>query len=169
MPPPAVRAPDDAFGVARTIVEGFDKHYRLFRTISGQAKQRFERGDWAAVQRANVERIEMYDRRVEEGVRLVTERYPAAVNEALWPAIKQAFIAQLVDHQQPELAQTYFNSVVSRVLHRTYYNSENMFRRSVISTEHIESIQNTWSCYYPATQGLRPMLRQMVTDLTQNA
>jgi isocitrate dehydrogenase kinase/phosphatase len=164
--PPSVRPyDDDAYGVARTIIEGFDKHYRLFRTISGQAKQRFERGDWSEVQRANVERIEMYDRRVEEGVRLVLSRYPASVNESLWPSIKQAFILQLIDHQQPELAQTYFNSVASRVLHRTYYKSENMFRRSVISTEHIESIQKTWSCYYPATQGLRPMLRQMVADL----
>lgn len=165
MAPSSIRAPDDAHGVARTILEGFDKHYRLFRTVSAQAKQRFERGDWTAVQHASVERIAMYDRRVEEGVRQVKERFPAAVNDALWPAVKLAYITQLVNHQQPELAQTYFNSVATRVLDRAYYKSQNMFWRSVISTEHIESIQKTWTCYYPATQGLRPMIRQMVMDL----
>ncbi len=165
MPHSSVRPPDDAHGAARAIVEGFDKHYRLFRTISAQAKQRFERGDWTGVQRASVERIDMYDRRVEEGVRLVKERCPAAVNEALWPAIRLAFITQLVNHQQPELAQTYFNSVATRVLGRAYYKSDVMFRRSVVSAEHIESIQKTWTCYYPQDQGLRPMIRQVLTDL----
>ncbi len=163
---PSLDSPsDEGRAIARIIVEGFDKHYRLFRTVSAQAKERFERADWAGVQRASVERIAMYDRRVEEGVRRVVERYPNALNEALWPAIRAAYITELVEHQQPELAQTYFNSVATRVLHRAYYKSQNMFWRSVISTEHLPSIQKTWTCYYPATQGLRPMLRQMMADL----
>jgi isocitrate dehydrogenase kinase/phosphatase len=155
----------DVRGLAATILEGFDKHYRLFRAISAEAKMRFERGDWAAVQQASVERIEMYDRRVEEGVRRVLERYPEAANASFWPDVKLAFILKLVAHQQPELAQTYFNSVVSRVLHSAYYNNQNLFERSVISTEHIASTQKTWRSYYPATQELRPMLRELLADL----
>ncbi len=150
--------------IARAIVDGFDRHYRSFRTISSEAKRRFEIGDWAAVQRASVERIELYDRRVTEGVARV-EAFPEAANEQNWAPIKRAFIAELVNHQQPELAQTYFNSVASRVLHRRYYNNENLFLRSIVSTEHILALQPTYRAYYPKALGLRATLRRMVTDL----
>jgi isocitrate dehydrogenase kinase/phosphatase len=156
---------DEARAVARIIVEGFDMHYRLFREISAGAKQRFEREDWAAVQAANVERIAMYDRRVLEGVAVVLDRYPFATDEARWPEIKLAFLTMIFDHQQPELAQTYFNSVATRVLKRRYFESPVIFRRSIISTEHIEATQKTWTSYYPATQGLRPMVRQILRDM----
>ena len=45
-------APDAANDIARFILAGFDKHYRLFRAISAAAKERFEAGDWADVRRA---------------------------------------------------------------------------------------------------------------------
>ena len=38
-----------AVEVARAILAGFDKHYRLFREASARAKQLFERADWAAL------------------------------------------------------------------------------------------------------------------------
>ena len=37
-----------AFDIARVMMEGFDRHYRLFRDASRQAKRHFETGDWAA-------------------------------------------------------------------------------------------------------------------------
>lgn len=53
-----------AFDIARTIREGFDKHYRLFRATSQQARRYFEQGAWAAAQTAARERIGFYDQRV---------------------------------------------------------------------------------------------------------
>jgi isocitrate dehydrogenase kinase/phosphatase len=50
-----------AFDIARTILDGFDKHYHLFRISSQQAKQFFEAGDWKAAQIAARERIQFYD------------------------------------------------------------------------------------------------------------
>lgn len=47
-----------AFDIARTIRDGFDKHYRLFRETSQQAKQYFEQGAWTAAQTAARERID---------------------------------------------------------------------------------------------------------------
>jgi isocitrate dehydrogenase kinase/phosphatase len=40
-----------AFDIARTIRDGFDKHYRLFRATSQQAKQHFEQGAWGEAQK----------------------------------------------------------------------------------------------------------------------
>ena len=35
-----------AFHIAKAMLEGFDRHYSLFRETSAAAKQRFERADW---------------------------------------------------------------------------------------------------------------------------
>eukprot|EP01030_Chromulinospumella_sphaerica_P034293 gene34293-biopygen6527 len=40
----------ELFAETLTILDGFDKHYRLFRATTQMAKQRFERGDWKAAQ-----------------------------------------------------------------------------------------------------------------------
>jgi isocitrate dehydrogenase kinase/phosphatase len=154
-------APHD---IARAILEGFDKHYRLFRASSAAAKDRFERGDWAAVRQANRERIDMYDLRVREAVSGL-QRFPRAHEEVLWPAIKGAYVGLLLEHQQPELAETFFNSVASRVLDRTYYTNQHIFWRPAVSTEHIESLRETYRVYYPAEHGLRPMLKALFMDL----
>jgi isocitrate dehydrogenase kinase/phosphatase len=46
-----------AFDIARTILDGFDKHYRLFRATSQAAKQHFENGAWKLQQTRLRERI----------------------------------------------------------------------------------------------------------------
>ena len=35
-----------AFDVARAMMDGFNRHYRLFRAESARAKHRFETADW---------------------------------------------------------------------------------------------------------------------------
>ena len=85
--------------------------------------------------------------------------------EAPWPAIKLAYASLLTNHQQPELAETFYNSVACRLLDRTYYHNDYIFWRPQASTELIESVQPTYRCYYPATYGLRTVLRQIVADL----
>ncbi len=157
--------PVDLAAIARAILDGFDKHYRIFRAISAGAKSRFEHADWAAVQRARIERIDMYDQRVREAVVVLAERHGETLGDAVWPGIKQAYIALLVNHQQPELAETFFNSVACRVLARTYYTNRHIFWRPAMSTEHIASHQKTYRSYYPAREGVRAMMRAIVADL----
>jgi isocitrate dehydrogenase kinase/phosphatase len=154
--PTAAALPID---IARTVCSGFDKHYRLFRRTSAQAKLRFERGDWAEVRAASRGRIQMYDQRVAEAVAELRERFPVAVrDESLWPDIKRAFIGLLHEHRQPECAETFFNSVACRVLDRRYYRNEYLFWRPAISTEHLDGEEPTYRCYYPAKAGLRSTL-----------
>ena len=151
--------------IAQAILQGFDKHYRLFRETSSGAKQRFERARWIEVREANRERIQMYDQRVQEAVGAVQEEHPEAeTTESLWPRIKIAYIGMLHNHPQPELAETFFNSVACRVLHRSYFHNEYIFFRPAISTEHLEGDEPTFRCYYPGESGLRRALLTLVTD-----
>lgn len=145
-----------AGAIAQTILDGFDKHYRLFRETSAAAKLRFERADWAAVREASRARIDMYDQRVLEAVSAMAARFPdAGTDDALWPSIKRSYIGLLLEHKQPECAETFFNSVARRVLHRRYYRNEYIFRRPAISTEHLDGEDPTYRCYYPPTLDLR--------------
>jgi isocitrate dehydrogenase kinase/phosphatase len=56
-----------AYDIAKAMLDGFNRHYRLFRTESARAKHRFETADWHGQQRAQRERIEFYDLRVQGG------------------------------------------------------------------------------------------------------
>ena len=40
-----------AYNIAKAMRDGFDRHYRLFRTESARAKHRFETADWHDQQR----------------------------------------------------------------------------------------------------------------------
>jgi isocitrate dehydrogenase kinase/phosphatase len=142
--------PDVAQRIATTIIEGFDKHYRLFRETSARAKERFEEGDWPGVQRAVRERIRFYDERVRECVARLREELGAeTLDDEVWQRAKLLYIGLLVDHKRPELAETFFNSVVTRILERTYRHNDFIFVRSAISTEYIEADPPVYRSYYP--------------------
>jgi isocitrate dehydrogenase kinase/phosphatase len=159
-----------ALDIARTIRDGFDKHYRLFRETGAMAKQRFERGDWPAVREASKARIQMYDQRVTEAVDVLRERFPDAVrDESLWPEIKIAYIGLLHEHRQPECAETFYNSVACRVLTRRYYRNEYIFARPAISTEHLDGDEPTYHCYYPMKDGLRSTVLRILMSFGMSA
>jgi isocitrate dehydrogenase kinase/phosphatase len=151
--------------IARTILAGFDRHYQLFRQASIDAKALFERADWAEMRNLARERIQMYDLRVQEGVDAVREHFPEAErDEALWPAIKLAYIGLLHEHKQPECAETFYNSVACQVLHRRYYHNEFIFWRPAVATEHLEGEAPTYRCYYPIKEGLRKTLKAIAAS-----
>jgi isocitrate dehydrogenase kinase/phosphatase len=168
--PLAARPADPAPGniardIAQALLQGFDKHYWLFRRISREAKQRFEAGDWPAVRAAHAERIQYYDDRVKETVeRLQREFDPDTLLEALWQEIKLQYVGLLTHHKQPELAETFFNTVSCKLLHRNYYRNDFIFVRPAVSTEYLEGDPPAYRSYYPLKNGLRTVLRQILDD-----
>jgi len=151
--------------IARIILSGFDKHYTRFRGYGDEAGRCFENADWARIGAASQERILSYESRVTETVDTLATRFPeASDNSLMWPEIKAAFIALLMNHLQSECAETFYNSVACRVLHRDYYNNENIFWRPALSTEHLSGTTPSYRSYYPPTQGLRRCLLEMLTS-----
>ncbi|HEY2976475.1 MAG TPA: bifunctional isocitrate dehydrogenase kinase/phosphatase [Burkholderiaceae bacterium] len=158
-----------AFDVAQALLEGFNKHYRLFREASHDAKARFEAADWQGQQRAQRERIEFYDRRVDENVeRLQREFDINNLSMDSWQQVKLHYIGLLTNHHQPELAETFFNSVTTKILHRAYFRNDFIFVRPAISTEYIENdepaSQPTYRAYYPTRDSLRDTLLRIVDN-----
>jgi isocitrate dehydrogenase kinase/phosphatase len=158
-----------AFDVAETLLEGFDRHYRVFRDAAIAAKPLFEAGDWHALQRLARERITSYDDRVEECVARLEDEYNVEhINDEIWQQIKLHYIGLLTSHRQPECAETFFNSVCCKILHRSYFNNAFIFVRPAISTEYIENdapaAKPTYRAYYPAKDGLAATLERIVTN-----
>ena len=158
-----------AFDIARAMLDGFNRHYTLFREASAEAKQRFEAADWHGQQRGQRERIEFYDQRVEEAVeRLQTEFCAADLPKDVWQEIKLHYIGLLTDHHQPELAETFFNSVTTKILHRSYFNNDFIFVRPAVSTEYIENDEPaslpTYRAYYPTRESWRETWLRIVSN-----
>ena len=158
-----------AVEIAQAMLDGFNTHYRLFRETSRAAKARFEAADWHGQQRAQRERIEFYDRRVVEAAERLTTEYDATrLPMDVWQQIKLHYIGLLVDHHQPELAETFFNSVSTRLLHRSYFRNDFLFVRPAVSTEYIENDEPaatpTYRAYYPTRESLRDTLTRIVTN-----
>ena len=125
-----------AMSIAKVMLDGFNRHYQLIRHYGQQAKTLFEAGDWKGVHTAVSERIPSYDNRSSETARLLEEKYETnTLDNDTWQQVKLLYIGQLINHKQPELAETFFNSVCSRLLHRTYFHNDYIFARPAVSTQ----------------------------------
>jgi len=162
------------FDVAQTILDGFDRHYRIFRAAAIDAKCLFERSDWLGMQKLARDRIESYDERVRECVALLEDEYDAEnIDAEIWQQIKLHYIGLLTQHRQPECAETFFNSVCCKILHRSYFNNDFIFVRPAISTEYIENdepaAKPTYRAYYPDHDSLPATLERVVTNFQLDA
>ncbi len=158
-----------AYDIAKAMMDGFNRHYQLFRTESARAKHRFETADWHGQQRAQRERIEFYDLRVREAsTRLEREFKAGEQSMDVWHQVKLHYIGLLVNHHQPELAETFFNSVTTKILHRSYFQNDFIFVRPAVSTEYIENeeptARPTYRAYYPTRDNLHEIIVRLVRD-----
>ena len=158
-----------AYGIAKAMMDGFNRHYQLFRSESARAKHRFETSDWHGQQRAQRERIEFYDLRVVEATARLEKEFKAGEQPMdVWQQVKLHYIGLLVDHHQPELAETFFNSVTTKILHRTHFHNDFIFVRPAVSTEYIENdapgALPTYRAYYPTRDNLGPMLVRIIDN-----
>jgi isocitrate dehydrogenase kinase/phosphatase len=158
-----------AYDIARAMLDGFNRHYRLFRLESQRAKQRFEAADWHGQQRAQRERIEFYDLRVKEAVLRLEQEFRAGEQPMqVWHQVKLHYIGLLIEHHQPECAETFFNSVTTKILHRTYFHNDFIFVRPAVSTEFIENDEPaatpTYRAYYPARETLHADIVRIVDN-----
>ena len=147
------------------MIRGFDRHYRLFHESSARAKLLFDEARWPEAQQAVKDRIQFYDTRVRETTERLRRDFDAeGLSDTVWQHAKLQFIGLLTDHKQPELAETFFNSVFCQIMHRTYFHNDFIFVRPAVSTEYIESDPPTYRSYYPNVVGLRASLRQVFLD-----
>ena len=151
--------------IASTILAGFNRHFTIFSKITKGAKERFESADWQAERDASRERIEFYDTRVKDAIRDLQQLFDLELFDSqLWFDVKREYVRLISNHLQPELAETFYNSVFCALFHRDYFGNDYIFVRSAVSTEFIDSDKPSYHVYYPAKRGFRASIRQVLLD-----
>jgi len=151
--------------IAETILNGFNRHFSIFTKITQGARKRFENADWEAERTASRERIKFYDIRVKDSVNDLHNLFDLdKFSGVLWFDVKREYVQLIQDHHQPELAETFYNSVFCAVFHRDYFDNNYIFVRSVVSTEFISSDKPSYHVYYPARRGFRSSIRLVLID-----
>ncbi|MFD2167828.1 bifunctional isocitrate dehydrogenase kinase/phosphatase [Thalassotalea euphylliae] len=144
-----------AIAIAKTIINGFERHIFLFKETTRAAKTRFEQADWHAVQEASKQRTDFYDLRIKET--LATLRQDFAIeklDKTLWLAVKQEYVEQLLYHDKSDLAESFYNSIFCNLFERKYYHNGFIFVES--SEECLENlrIKQIYTRYEPDEKGL---------------
>ena len=151
----------------RIFCKVFDNHFRIFSEITKGAQQRFEEADWKAERKYSRLRIQFYDTRVHEAIDTLNNDFEMQpFNHNDWAEVKSQFILLLQNHQQPELAETFYNSLFCRIFEREYYTNDYIFIRSSVSKEYIQSDIPTYKAYYPAKGGFFSSIENVLNQFT---
>ncbi len=151
--------------IAQTVLNGFSKHFEIFQTKTREARENFIRGDWMASRRAAIRRISLYDTRVRETIEVLRERFDTEkLNSELWQEVKFHYMGLLYQHLQPELAETFYNSVFVGLFERHFYNNDFIFVRPSVSTERLDSDDPVYQSFYPTRAGWRTTLQRILEE-----
>lgn len=152
-----------SLAIARTVLEGFVRHFEAFHQVTNGAMARFEAADWEGQRESAQQRLRFYDDRVDDAIQKLRNKFEEKhLDPELWKAAKNYYILLLQNLHQPELAETFFNSVFCRQFHPRYFNADHIFVRSAVSTEYLESDLPSFYVYYPRQSGLRNTIRRMI-------
>ncbi len=144
-----------AFAIAKTIINGFERHIYLYGEITQTAKTRFEQCQWQEVQAAAKSRTDFYDLRVEETLATIKEDFLIAeLNDELWQYVKNCYITLLSKHPQPELAESFYNSVFCHLFERKYYHNAYIFVETTATRLDALPTPKIYTSYHPAEYGL---------------
>ncbi len=149
--------------IAESILAGFNRHFKRFQKITRAAKSRFEQADWEGESSARKERIYFYDKRVEESTDYLKRNFGLdQINVRLWQDIKRRYLWLLYDHIQPELAESFYNSVFCRLFDSSYYNNDYIFVKPGTAVDFLDIDRPVYTSFYPATDGLEKCIRKLL-------
>jgi len=99
-----------------TILKGYHAYRRYFQEITSRAMDRFVGCDWPGLQADAIERLDAYQKILQEVVTDLADALgPQSDDRNLWAAVKNTITPELERLDSPDLAETFFNSVVRRL------------------------------------------------------
>jgi len=99
-----------------TILDGYRAYRHHFQEITLRAMDRFVNGDWIGMQADTAERLDAYQKILRQVVtELAASLGPRSADQTLWIDAKTAITSELDRVSDPDLAETFFNSVARRL------------------------------------------------------
>ncbi|MGH8328461.1 MAG: isocitrate dehydrogenase kinase/phosphatase AceK regulatory subunit, partial [Steroidobacteraceae bacterium] len=139
----------DTERVARAIYDAFDAYHAEFRAITRRGKGRFERRDWHGILDDARERLACYTAHLQPALQRVRTILGAdATDVPIWQEIRWMHSALIVDREDYELAETFFNSVTRRIFATVGVNERVEYVLSDTNPEDDdESASRAWRTY----------------------
>ncbi|PJE78372.1 Isocitrate dehydrogenase kinase/phosphatase [invertebrate metagenome] len=153
---------------ADLIFYGFSEYRSRFTEITRGASQRFMDADWAAVQESAAERINLYDQSVHQVIKRLAALNTDLVDQhSFWNEVCQRY-AELISYRtDPELAETFYNSVYRGFCRITSDNdSECDFTLSRFSGFAVHSPGGIYRTYSLHKKGLMGLINQLFDDFS---
>ncbi|MGI9316694.1 MAG: bifunctional isocitrate dehydrogenase kinase/phosphatase, partial [bacterium] len=151
--------------IASAILEGFNHHFTLFKEITLAAKTRFEQADWEGESNARKERIYYYDLRVSESLEFLKQDFELEeLDSRVWQDVKRWYLWLLYDHDQPELAESFYNSVFCRLFDSRYYNNDYIFVKPGTAVEFLDLDHPVYTSFYPDNEGLEACMKKVLNS-----
>lgn len=117
-----------AIRVATAIINGFESAIEDHNSITLGARARFENNDWPTVQLAQKQRIDAY----KNGIKRAASRLEGLAGEQLhcpefWAEVKTEYAEMVEEHDNPNITQTFYNSVFSHWVSYEEYDERILF------------------------------------------
>ncbi|MDP2559788.1 bifunctional isocitrate dehydrogenase kinase/phosphatase [Psychrobium sp. 1_MG-2023] len=154
--------------LADTILKGFEQSYRKFGQITQDSQHRFEQADWHGVQHASKQRITAYDSMISDlSLHLCYQLEQPDVSTEFWQSSKAHYSKLIKGHPQAEQAETFFNSIFSRLFRHRGISERHLFiKTSCQNTLHYD--RNSLCHIVPVEQIISTCLLQLVDKFKFN-
>jgi isocitrate dehydrogenase kinase/phosphatase len=108
---------DPAATIVGAALDGFAAYRDRFAALTARAPERFREADWHGMQADAAQRLDIYQRCLETAVGDLHRVLPESGNtRAVWRSAKALFEKRAAATPDPDLAETFFNSISRRLL-----------------------------------------------------
>ncbi|MDC9721011.1 MAG: bifunctional isocitrate dehydrogenase kinase/phosphatase [Gammaproteobacteria bacterium] len=153
--------------IAQIVDAGFTEYRNQFEQISSGARQRFEKALWQDVQASGMQRIDLYGEMVNEVTQRVaqfrSDEHLEQEHARDWVGVKAEFEKLMTQRTDPELAETFYNSIFCRTFRHRALREHRMFLFSSVDVAPKELAQDMYREYYPS-MGVVNMVGEILED-----
>ena len=170
-----------SLSIAKKILAGFERHYQNIKSSSIEAKRCFEEREWEKIEKNSKLRLNFYDTQVSDFCKKLSSELKkqtlygakAEFNESesmekfnsnFWKNTKSVYTELITSHKQPELAETFYNSVFCRIFSRNFYNNQYIFTRPCVSLNYIDMDEPVIDSYFVDNEQLNETLKSVLNS-----
>ena len=170
-----------SLSIAKKILLGFEHHYQNIKSASIEAKRCFEEKEWEKIENDSKLRLNFYDEQVDVFCKNLSSElkkqtlYGAKAefnetqkmdkfNSDFWKNTKHVYIELITSHKQPELAETFYNSVFCRIFSRSFYNNQYIFTKPCVSLNYIDMDEPVIDSYFVDDGQLKETLNSVLNN-----
>ncbi|WP_415882169.1 bifunctional isocitrate dehydrogenase kinase/phosphatase [Neptuniibacter sp. QD34_54] len=150
-------------------IMAFFAEYRLkFQEVTESAKYLFEVADWRGIQSLSAKRLGLYDLMVSDTAKALTYVGVDIYRPEVWGGAKQYYAKLIRQRTDPELAETFYNSVYCYLFKHRHIDSEHIFVRSSREGKELCSGESVYKSYVLSGSGLVQLVGRLMSDLMFN-